>query len=125
MRPGYGGEVTTPSYGPPSRSVRASPWTTSAVRRGARTRANALTRVSVSRLYLPEALRRGRHRTARPAMLVAPVRPQLRRAREVEVEVGRPPGGSRRPREDHPQDVDMLVLGDQGSKDQQLARRRG
>ena len=47
-QPWIGGEVTTPSYGPPTASSRVSPWRTTAARRGSRTSAKAAIREAVS-----------------------------------------------------------------------------
>jgi hypothetical protein len=59
------------------------------------------------------------------SMLVAPVLGRLRRARRLEVEVGRAPRRPGRPREDDAQDVAMLVVVDQVAEGEQLSRCRG
>ena len=59
-----------------------------------------------------EELRRRLHRPARALVLVAPVFADLRLAREVEVEMRRAPGRTRRPRKHDPEHVRMLVVGD-------------
>ena len=71
-----------------------------------------------------QELRRRLDRTACPLVLVAPVLPELRLAREVEVEVRRPPRRAGRAREDDAQDVRVLVLGDERPEAQQVVARR-
>src|SRR5713226_6512139 len=58
--------------------------------------------------------------TALAFVLVAPVRPELRRAGEVEVEVCRPPRRARGAREHHAEDVGVLVFRNQLAEGEQL-----
>ena len=67
-----------------------------------------------------QELLRTLHRRARSAVLVAPVRADLRHTREVEVEVGRQAGGSRGAGEDDPQHVCVRVLREQRAEVQEL-----
>ncbi len=67
-----------------------------------------------------DELPRSRHRPARALVLVAPVLVELRRTREVEVEVRRPPGGAGGAGEDHAQDVCVLVAVDERPEEEQL-----
>ena len=69
-----------------------------------------------------QELVRALDRPAHPAMLVAPVLARLRRARKVEVEVGRQPSRARRASEHDPQHVLARVLRDQRAEVEQLRR---
>jgi hypothetical protein len=60
-------------------------------------------------------------RTALPLVLVAPVGPGLRLAREVEVEVSRQPRRARRPAGDEAEDVGVCIFRDDRAEDEQLA----
>src|SRR2546429_1010972 len=53
-------------------------------------------------------------------MLVTPVRLELRRARELQIEMRRSPGRTRGARQDHTQDVSMLVVVDDCPEGEQL-----
>src|SRR5919198_55785 len=108
MRPGYGGGGGTPPYRPPRGRARAGPRTVSAAGPGPPGRGKTLIPL---------------HRAARAAVLVAPVRPALRCAREVEVEVRRPSCRPGRASQDDAEDVAVLVLADQLSEREQLAPR--
>ena len=68
-----------------------------------------------------QEVRGGLHRPARPLVLVTPVGRALGGAREVEVEVRRPPRRSGCPGEHDAQDVGVLVLRNHRSERQQLA----
>src|SRR5690349_14023541 len=62
---------------------------------------------------------------AAAAVLVAPVRLELRSLRKIEIEVRRPAGRTRRAGEDDPEDVLVLVLADERAPEEQLGRRLG
>ena len=70
-----------------------------------------------------EELRRLLHGRALAAVLVAPVRLALGRAREVEVEVRRQPRRPGRAREHDAKDVGVLVLVDERAEVEELGRR--
>ena len=113
--------MTTPSYGPPSSSSRASPWRTTAARPADRAR-RANVRDPRGRVgeVAGQELAGALDRPARAPVLVAPVLALLRRAREVEVEVRREPRRARGAGEHDAQDVVARVLGDQRAEVEQL-----
>src|SRR5581483_4932877 len=67
-----------------------------------------------------QELSRGADRPALASVLVAPVRRELRPAREVEVEVRRPSRGARGARKDDAQDVRVLIVADEAAPEEQL-----
>ena len=72
-----------------------------------------------------QELLRTLHRRARSAVLVAPVRADLRHTREVEVEVGRQAGGASGAREDDPKHVCVRVSSSSARKCRSSAAASG
>ena len=116
----------TPSNGPPRSIVRASPCRTRATLPLGPDRREGLDPVErVERVAEQEPPRRV-DGPALAAVLEAPVRLELRGAREVEVEVGRPPRRARRARQHDPEHVRRADLLDERAEvEQLLGRRRG
>ena len=91
--------MTTPSYGPPSSSSRASPCRRPPLGARAARRELLEPRQRVEQVAREELAAPARTGAAHAPVLVAPVLAALRRARKVEVEVGRQPrraGGARK-----------------------------
>ena len=114
--------MTTPSNGPPSVELAGVSMENDCLwssRAHAREGADPLERVE--RITAEEVLR-AFDRAARLPVLVAPVLADLRLAREVEVEVGRPPSRSGGAREDDAHHVPVLVVLDQRAVEDELGR---